>query len=385
MRTVGIVTVGRSDYGFYIPILQRIQQDPDLRLYLLVSGMHLSPRYGMTVRMIESDGYPIGDRIEMLTGADQPEDIAASIGQGVIGFSKSYARYSPDILVVLGDRFEMYSAALAALPFKIPVAHIHGGELTRGAFDDALRHSMTKLSHLHFVSTETYAKRVIQLGEEPWRVIVSGAPSLDNLDSMTLLTREELEAQLGLDLSKPTLLVTFHPVTLEFDQIKAQIGEVLNAIEQSKYPAVFSLPNADTGGLIIADKITTFVSAHSNMRLVNNLGSLRYFSLMRYAAAMVGNSSSGIIEAPEFKLPVVNIGLRQEGRVRGNNVIDVPCDSQSILDGIRKAVSVDFIQGLEHIKNPYKQENTSETIVNKLKYVTIDNKLLIKTFHDCLL
>jgi UDP-hydrolysing UDP-N-acetyl-D-glucosamine 2-epimerase len=383
MKTIGVVTVGRSDYGIYLPILQRIQQDPDLHLHLLVSGMHLEPRYGMTVQMIESDGYPIEDRIKMLNETDRPEDIAASIGQGVIGFSESYAHNRPDIIVVLGDRFEMYSAALAALPFNIPVAHIHGGELTKGAIDDALRHSMTKLSHLHFVSTEIYRRRVIQLGEEPWRVILSGAPGLDNLDSMTLLSREKLESQLEIDLSHQTLLVTFHPVTLEYSQAEVQIGEVLNAIERSKFPAVFTQPNADTGSGVITDKITSFVSIHQDSKLVNNLGPLRYFSLMKYVAAMVGNSSSGIVEAPEFKLPVVNIGLRQEGRVRGRNVIDVPCDSESILAGIRRAVSVGFKKSLERIKNPYKQDNASEIIVNKIKYVTIDKKLLIKTFHDC--
>jgi UDP-hydrolysing UDP-N-acetyl-D-glucosamine 2-epimerase len=382
MRTIGVVTVGRSDYSIYLPILNRIQQEPELRLHLLVGGMHLSERHGSTIHLIEADGYPIGDRIQMTTSADTPEDIAVSIGQGVIGFSKSYARFAPDILVVLGDRFEMFSATLAALPFKIPVAHLHGGELTRGAIDDALRHSMTKLSHLHFVSTETYARRVIQLGEEPWRVIVSGAPGLDNLESMPLLSRDELETQIDFDLGKPTLLVTFHPVTLEHEKVGEQINEVLDAVETSGCAAVFTMPNADTNNGLIIERIKAYVSTHVNSKLVENLGSIGYFSMMKHAAAMVGNSSSGIIEAPSFKLPVVNIGIRQEGRVRGRNVIDVPCESSVILNAIRRAVSPEFKKSIESEPNPYQYGNASKTIVDQLKYVTIDRKLLIKSFHD---
>lgn len=382
MRTIGIVTVGRSDFGIYLPILRRIQDDPELHLQLFVGGMHLSPRHGSTVEMIEADGFEIAEKIEMLEDADTPKDIAASIGRGVIGFSKAFSRSSPDILVVLGDRFEMYSAALAALPFNLPLAHIHGGEITKGAIDDALRHSMTKLSHLHFVSTEIYAKRVIQLGEEPWRVTVSGAPALDNLDSMVFLDQHTLETQLGIDLNKQTLLVTFHPVTLEYGQAEEQITELLTALEQSGCPLIFTLPNADAGNDIIASKIKAFVAKRPDAKLENNLGMERYFSLMKYAAAMVGNSSSGIIEAPSFKLPVVNIGLRQEGRVRGKNVIDVPCESGSILSGIRKAVSPAFRDQLMDSSNPFKHGNAAKIIVDELKHIEIGRKLIMKTFHD---
>ncbi len=383
MRIIGVVSVGRSDYGVYLPILNRIQNDDDLQLHIFAGGMHLSPVHGMTVKIIEADGFKVIEKIDMLGSSDSPQDIASSIGRGVIGFSKAFYRFPPDLIVVLGDRFEMYSAALAALPFNIPVAHIHGGELTRGAIDDALRHSMTKLSHLHFVAAERYARRVIQLGEEPWRVIVSGAPGLDNLDAIAYQERSVLERRFGIDLSKPTILVTFHPVTLEYQQVETQIDALLGAIQKSKCDVLFTSPNADTGGSIVLNRICKYVETHPNSRLVDNLGTETYFSLMRYVAAMVGNSSSGIIEAPSFKLPVVNIGARQDGRLRTDNVIDVECDENAILEGIKKAIQPSFKIQLSEMANPYKRSGSaSAIIVNYLKNISLDKKLLLKTFYD---
>lgn len=383
MRTIGVVSVGRSDYGIYLPILRRIKNDDDLQLHLFVGGMHLLPEYGMTINAIEADGFQIVKKIEMLGYSDRPQDIAASIGRGVIGFANAFEHYTPDILVVLGDRFEMYSAALAALPFNIPIAHIHGGELTQGAIDDALRHSMTKLSHLHFVSTERYARRVIQLGEEPWRVIVSGAPGLDHLDTVNYQAREFLESRFGIDLSSPTLLVTFHPVTLEYEQVELQIDAVLGALHKSECAIIFTAPNADTGGSVVLNKIRHYVASHSNSQLVDNLGTETYFSLMRYITAMVGNSSSGIIEAPSFKLPVVNIGTRQDGRLRADNIIDVECDEDEILRGITRAVDPTFRRKLNGMINPYRQAgNASEIIVQNLKSIPLDRKLCFKSFYD---
>lgn len=383
MRTIGVVTVGRSDYGIYKPILKRIENDPELSLRLFVGGMHLRPEHGKTIEMIQADGFPITEQVDMLTGSDSPLEVAQSIGRGVIGFAGALSRSTPDILVVLGDRFEMYSAALACLLLNIPVAHIHGGELTLGAIDDALRHSMTKLSHLHFVSTEAYAKRVIQLGEEPWRVTVSGAPGLDNLDSIHYLERAELEKMLDIDLGKTTLLVTFHPVTLEYQQVESQVDAMLSALEKSGCGVLFTAPNADSGGSLIAEKILAYVSLHPSSKFVTNLGVDGYFSLMKYVAAMVGNSSSGIIEAPSFHLPVVNIGNRQRGRLRGQNVIDVECDENDILAGIKKAIHPLFREKLKDTKNPYKQDaKASEMIVKRLKTETLDERLLVKSFHD---
>jgi UDP-hydrolysing UDP-N-acetyl-D-glucosamine 2-epimerase len=382
MRTIGVVTVARSDYGIYLPILRRILSDPDLRLHLIVSGMHLSPEFGLTVKTIESDGIEIGERIEMLLSADTPEAIAKSMGLGLIGLAQAYARKRPDILVVLGDRFEMHAAALAALPFKLPVAHIHGGEITEGAIDDALRHSITKLSHLHFVATEAYGRRVIQLGEEPWRVKVCGAPSLDNLRTTVLLDATALEKKHALRLDAAPLLVTFHPVTLEYEQAAWQIDELLAAVAAVEMPVVFTMPNADTGGRAVTQSIKDFVKAHPRAFLVDNLGIQSYFSMMSIAAAMVGNSSSGLIEAPAFKLPVVNIGNRQRGRVRAANVIDVENGRDEILQGIRRALQPAFRQGLSGMVNPNGDGQAAEKIVQCLKEVTLDETLVTKHFHD---
>ncbi len=382
MRTIAAVTVGRSDYGIYLPILKRIQEDPELRLHLIVSGAHLSPEFGLTANAIAADGLPVGSRVEMLLSSDSPAGIATSIGLGVMGFSSAYSEHRPDIVLVLGDRFEMFAAAVAALPFAIPVAHIHGGELTEGAIDDALRHAMTKLSHLHFVSTQEYGRRVRQMGEEAWRVTVSGAPALDNLRSVPRLSADQLEMRLGFPMDPPPLIVTFHPVTLQQDQLEAQIGALLLAIGDAGRPVIFTQPNADTGGRRISERIDAFVGEHAFAKRVDNLGVEGYFSLMRVAVAMIGNSSSGIIEAPSFELPVVNVGTRQAGRARAANVIDVPPERRAILEGIRRAVSSEFRQGLRGMVNPFGDGHAAESIVDRLKSVPLDPALTTKRFHD---
>ena len=382
MRTIGVVTVSRSDYGIYLPVLRKLQADPELRLYLIVAGTHLSPEFGLTVKSIESDGFDIAERVEMLLSSDTPEGIVKSMGLGVIGFAQGYARFRPDILLVLGDRFEMHAAALAALPFKIPVGHIHGGEITQGAIDDALRHSMTKLSHLHFVATEEYARRIMQMGEEPWRVIVSGAPSLDNLKNVQLLSRKELEALLGFRLDKDPLLVTYHPVTLEYEQTEWQTGELLKALEVFDLPMIFTFPNADVSGRVILNIIKSFVKKYARAHLVENLGTQGYFSVMALAAAMVGNSSSGIVEAPSFKLPVVNIGTRQQGRIREKNVLDVGYSHAEIRAAIAKAISPDFRAGLKDLISPYGDGHSAERIVRRLKEIKPGDDLLVKGFYN---
>jgi len=344
--------------------------------------MHLSPEFGLTVEAIESDGFEIGERVEMLLSSDTPQGIAKSMGLGTIGFAQAYARFRPDILVVLGDRFEMHAAALAALPFNIPVAHIHGGEITQGAIDDALRHSMTKLSHLHFVSTQEYARRVMQMGEEPWRVVVSGALSLDNISTMPLLTLQELQDHHTLRLEQPFLLVTYHPVTLEYEQVEWQIGELLAALDACGLPTLFTMPNADTGGRVIIRRIKEFVAVHSSAQMVANLGTRSYLSAMALAVVMVGNSSSGIVEAAPFKLPVVNIGTRQQGRVRSANIIDVSYDRNEILGGIQQALSREFRASLEQMDSLYGDGHAAERIIRTLKQVSLDDRLLVKRFID---
>ncbi len=383
MRRIGVVTVARSDYGIYLPILKRIRRDPDLRLHLIVAGMHLSSEFGLTIESIEADGFDVDDRVEMLLSSDTPEGVAKSMGLGVIGFSQVYARVALDFLIVLGDRFEMYAAAAAALPFKLPVAHIHGGEITQGAIDDALRHSITKLSHLHFVSTQEYAQRVIQLGEEPWRVILSGAPSLDNLKTIDLLSFQELKRSFDLDLpSPPFLLVTYHPVTLAFDQQESRVNELMAALDQCGLPVIFTMPNADPGHKEIQVAIENYLAKHPSAQLVANLGTQGYFSMMALAIAMVGNSSSGIIEAASFELPVVNVGERQTGRVRPCNVIDVEAKHESVYEAIQKAIDRSFREELKGVENPYGSGVAAEKIIESLKKFENPEELLIKRFFD---
>lgn len=382
MRQIGVVTVARSDYGIYLPVLRRIENDPDLGLCLIAGGMHLSPEFGLTIQQIERDGFEVRERVEMLLSSDSPEGVAKSVGLGVIGFAQAYARLQPDILLVLGDRFEMFAAAAAALPFRIPIAHLHGGESTEGAIDEALRHSISKMSHVHFVSTETYRQRLIQMGEEPWRVMMTGAPGLDNFSSFRCLSAAELEREHGLDLSSPFLLVTYHSVTLEYEQTPYHLAELLAALDDVGMSVVFTFPNADTSGRQVIDAIQRFCETHPQARTVVNLGSEAYVSMMRQAAAMVGNSSSGVIEAASFELPVVNIGSRQRGRLHGANVIDVGNDRSDVCAAIRRAVSPAFRASLAGMTNPYGDGRASERIVSRLREVSIDDELLMKRFHE---
>ncbi len=383
MRSIGVITGARSDYGIYLPILRRIEEDPELNLHLIVCGMHLSPDFGSTVTEIEHDGFNIGERIEMLLSSDTPEAIAKSMGVGMIGFAQAYSRFRPDLLLVLGDRFEMLAAVASSLPFNIPIAHIHGGESTEGSIDESIRHSITKMSHLHFPSTEIYASRIRQMGEDSWRITVSGAPSLDNLQGFISLSKDEIKSRFNLDLTEPTLLVTFHPATLEFENTQAYIEELLSALEKSGMDIVLTYPNADTYGRLIIQKIQEFVKQYPKAKIAVNLGTTGYFSLMSHTTAMVGNSSSGIIEAASFKLPVVNIGTRQRGRVHGKNVIDVDCERGIIVDAISKATSINFRETLSDLVNPYGEDgHAAERIVTRLKNVALDSRLLMKKLPD---
>lgn len=382
MRTIGVVTVGRSDYSSYVPVLRRMQAEGGLTLHLIAAGMHLSPEFGLTVEAIEADGFPIADRVPMSLSSDTPQALAMSMGLGTMGFAQVYARSRPDLLLVLGDRIEMHAAVVAAVPFNVPIAHIAGGEVTEGAIDDALRHSITKLSHLHFVTNQEHARRVAQMGEEPWRIVVAGAPTLDNLRMMPPMSQEELATHLGRPLATETLLVTYHPVTREYERTEWQMQELLEALQMAGRPALFTLPNADTNGRLIARLIEAFVARVPTAHLVANLGTRGYYSLMSHAAAMVGNSSSGMIEAPSFGLPVVNVGTRQQGRLRARNVIDVGYHRQEILAGIRRALEPEFRTSLRGLSNPYGNGQAAEIIVKTLKDVALDERLIRKRFVD---
>jgi len=386
-RRIGVVTVARSDYSILYPLLRAIEADPALALQLIVAGMHLAPEFGNTVAAIEADGFAIADRVAMLLPADdprsdQPAGVAIATGRGVIGFAEAFARNRPDLLVVMGDRFEMFGAAIAALPLRIPVAHIHGGELSEGAIDDAMRHAMTKLSHLHFTSTETYRDRVIQLGEEPWRVVASGAPALDNLHALPRLSEEELKRRFGLTFAARPLVVTYHPTTLGAADVDAEIDALLAALRRAGRPIVFTAPNADAGGRRIAERIGAFAADFGKADVVSNLGLQGYYSLLSLAAAMVGNSSSGIIEAASFALPVVSVGDRQKGRLAPRNVIHVPADAPAIADAIEMACGAGFRRGLAGLTNPYGTGHAVPRIVETLRSVELGQRLLQKSFHD---
>ena len=382
MKTIGVVTVSRSDYGIYLPILRRIEADANLQLSLFVSGMHLSPEFGLTARMIEADGFQIREKVEMLLSSDTPEGIAKSVGVGMIGFAQAFQRSRPDILLVLGDRFDMYPAVCAALPFKIPVAHIHGGEITEGAIDESIRHSITKMSHLHFPATETYARRIRQLGEEDWRIMVSGAPGLDNIRDMHLFSKQEVAERFGFDPSMAVLLTTFHPVTLEYEDTDAHIASLLCALKEVDGQVLFTYPNADTAGRVIIEKITEFCKNNERARVVMSANQQWYLSLLNCVDGMVGNSSSGLIEAPSFKLPVVNIGTRQRGRLRGPNVVDCGYPKDEIVGAIRRILGPEFRPSLRDLVNPYGDGRASERIVDRLSEVVVDKRLLFKKFVD---
>lgn len=380
---IDVVTTSRADFGIYIPILRRFQQEPDVAFRLLVSGMHLAPQFGRTDRWIEAEGFRIDERIPILLADDNAQSTSMAMGLALIGFSTAYARSEADFILLLGDRFEMAAAALAAVPFRIPIVHLHGGELSLGAIDDALRHMITKLSHIHFVSNERYAQRVVQLGEEPWRVVVSGAPSLDHLRSMSFPSRAELESILNFSLDPAPIVVTYHPATLSQLPVESQIQELLAALSEFDLPIIFTAANADPGGRLLSERIEQFCCLHPKALLVKSLGTHKYFGLLKHAAVMVGNSSSGIVEAPSFSLPVVNIGPRQDGRIRGPNVIDTPEDRNLIRGAIRKALSADFRRSLLGIKNPYDTGlPASEIILSSLKKFHADRRLLQKQFRD---
>ncbi len=379
-RRIGVVSVARSDYGIYFPVLKLLQQDSDFDLKLIVGAAHLSPKYGNTVYEIEKDGFPIAARVPMAMRGDSRADVALAIGEGVREFALVYEQIRPDILLVLGDRYEMFAAAIAALPLRIPVAHIHGGELTQGAIDDAIRHSITKLSHIHFAATEEYARRIRQLGEEPWRVHVTGSPAIDSILSEEPIPRVELEAELGLDLSK-TLLVTYHPVTLEREQGES-LSALLEALASFDYDLLFTYPNADSDSDEIILGVKEFVRERPRARLVSNLGHRKYHSVQRYVAAMVGNSSSGIVEAASFQLPVVNIGNRQLGRVRAANVIDAQELRAEIEKAISRAASLGFRQSVASIQNPYGDGKAAGKILSVLESVELNQKLIMKQFVD---
>jgi UDP-hydrolysing UDP-N-acetyl-D-glucosamine 2-epimerase len=382
-RRIGVVTVSRSDYGHLRPVLEGIRGAPALELVLFVAGMHLDPDFGSTVREIEADGFAIAERMAMLKGGDSPQAVAASTGRGVEGFARAFARQRPDLLIVLGDRFEMLAAAVAALPFALPVAHIHGGEVSEGAMDNQIRHAITKLAHLHFASAEVHGRRIEQMGEETWRIHAVGAPGLDRIATIEPLSREALTSALDIPAAGPWLLVTFHAVTLEYRDTASHVDELLAALDKTDGTLIITYPNADTSGRLIIERLEEFAARHpGRCRLARSLGERLYLGILRHADVMVGNSSSGLIEAPSFGLPAVNIGARQRGRLRGANVLDVDPSREEILRGIETAQTPAFRARARAAANPYGDGRAAPRIVEVLRSIPLDARLVQKRFAD---
>ncbi|EDP73164.1 UDP-N-acetylglucosamine 2-epimerase, partial [Hydrogenivirga sp. 128-5-R1-1] len=372
----------RAEYGLLKPLMYEIKKDKDLELQIIASGMHLSPEFGLTYKEIEKDGFTIDEKVEMLLSSDTPFGISKSIGLGVIGYTDALERLKPDITVVLGDRFEALAFVIASFTLKIPIAHLYGGETTLGVLDEGYRHAITKLSYLHFTSTEEYKKRVIQLGEEPERVFNVGALGIDNIKKLKLLSKEEVEKRLGKKLKKRNLLITFHPETLKKGSSENQFKELLKALDELEDTLlIFTKANADTEGRKINYLIDEYASKNKEKTVVfTNMGQLLYLSTMQFVDAVVGNSSSGIIEAPSFKIGTINIGDRQKGRIRAESIIDCKPDYESIKKSINKLFSQNFRQKLKNVNNPYENKNTARKIKNILKSFELDN--LEKKFFD---
>lgn len=384
MKKICIVTATRAEYGLLKPVIEKINKSKEAELQLVVTGMHLSPEFGLTYKEIEEDGYPITKKIEMLLSSDTSTGITKSMGVALIGFADYFADYRPDIVIALGDRYEMLMAVTAAMIARIPIAHLYGGEKTEGAVDESIRHSITKMSHLHFTSTEEYRRRVIQLGEQPDFVYNVGALGVENSRKVNLLSKKELEREIGFCFSVPTIMVTYHPVTLEMQTAKEQFTDILSVIDYHKeINVIFTKANADTDGRIINQMIDEYVKKNSDRcAAYTSLGQRRYLSTLQYVDAVLGNSSSGLVEVPSFHIPTINIGDRQRGRAYAKSVINCKNEAQAIEDALQLALSNEFRQTLSTAENPYEKEGTTDKIV-EIIFHTLDVGInLKKAFYD---
>ena len=382
-RKICVVTGARAEFGLLRLLMEGINKHPELTLQVAVTGMHLSPEFGSTYQEVEEAGFSIDAKVEMLLSSDTSAAISKSMGLGVIGFADTFERLDPDIVVVLGDRFEIFAAVSAAMITGIPIAHLHGGETTEAAFDEALRHSITKMSHLHFVAADEYRKRVIQLGEHPDRVFNVGGMGVDAIKHMRLLGREELEQSLDFIFGKKNLLVTFHPVTLEGrGSSPSQMRELLDALGELKNTSlIFTMPNADTEGRELSGLVQQFVARYPNAKAYSSLGQLRYLSCLNQVDGVVGNSSSGLAEAPSFKIGTVNIGSRQKGRLQSQSVIDCEPTKASILEALETLYSTDFQINLVEAQNPYGNGGARDSVIKILAGYPLEN-IRKKQFYD---
>lgn len=384
MKRIAVVTGSRADYGLLMPLLKLIKMNGDMALQLFVTGMHLSPEFGLTYRTIIEDGFEITDQIEMLLSCDTDSGITKSLGLGIVGFSDAFRRNRPDLLILLGDRFETFAAAQAAYFAKIPIAHLHGGELTEGVIDEGIRHAITKMSHFHFTATATYRNRVIQLGESPERVFNVGAIGIDNIKNLKLMTRNELQEDLDFKFLKRMVMVTYHPVTMEEQTAEAQFSELLAALDHFKDTTViFTKANADMGGRIINQMMDRYAEENpERVRVYTSLGSKRYLSAVNLADAVIGNSSSGIIEVPSLNVPTINIGDRQKGRVKPTSVIDCSNCEADIVFAIEHSFGQDFRALCKSSLNPYGQGGTAQKILTELQRILSCDIDMKKVFFD---
>jgi UDP-hydrolysing UDP-N-acetyl-D-glucosamine 2-epimerase len=377
MKRIAVVTTSRADYSHLYWVLRHLSEHPDVDLRLITLGAHLSPEFGMTVLEIEKDGFKIESRIECLLSSDTDVGMAKTIGVATLSLADLLGRLRPDVLLLIADRYEMLAPASVALALRIPIAHIEGGEVSQGAIDDAVRNALTKLSHVHFTSTELAKQRVIGMGEEEWRVHRAGAPSLDHIRHQTFLSRPDLELRLGSTLERPTILIIYHPLTIARDTLE-EASAVFSALERIHSQLLFCYPNADAGSRELIERSKALLSFRPNGRLFTNLDTVTYFSLLREVDVLVGNSSSGIMEAASFGLPVVNIGLRQHGRERAFNVLDSPAYAERIQKAIGTALSKDFRRSCAGMANPYGEGNAAEKITQVLATLPSTDRLLMK-------
>lgn len=378
-----VVTGTRAEYGLLYWLLKSLSQDSFFDLKICVTGMHLSPEFGLTYKELERDGFKIDKRIESLLSSDSSVGISKSVALGVAGFADALTDLKPDLVIVLGDRYEILSAAIAAMIAKIPIAHCHGGESTEGVFDEAIRHSITKMSHLHFTATDIFRKRVIQLGEDPNYVFNVGALGIENINKLPLLDKVTLENELGMKFNENNILVTFHPVTLEDSTAEQQFSELLAALDTLQDTNIFfTLPNSDTDSRRIIELIREYVLVRpNNTRYYTSLGQLKYLSTIQFVDMVVGNSSSGLIEVPSFKKATINIGDRQKGRIFPDSVINCQPEKKAISNAIQIAYSSAFKEKLKRVRNPYGTGNSSELIIEILKQIDVST-LIKKKFHD---
>lgn len=383
IKSVCVLTATRAEYGLLKPVMEKLKCLDNIELRIIVTGMHLASEYGDTYKSILEDGFQIDEKIPILQNIDTEEGVNTAFGLAVMGFGHYFAKGKPDLLVVLGDRYETLAVCIAAMNEQIPIAHIHGGEITEGAVDEAIRHSISKMSYIHFASTEIYRHRIIQLGEEPNRVFNVGALGVENALSIPLMSKDELSESIGFSLEKQYAIVTFHPITLESKTSQHQFIELLEAISQFDMNYIFTKANADANGKAINQLIDQYVVSHKGTIAYEALGVRRYLSAVKYASMVIGNSSSGLIEVPTFKIPTIDIGNRQKGRIAASSVIHCEANKSDISRSIEKALSEEYRIKLLGVENPYGMGNTSKNIVDVITKFLFEDKInLQKKFFD---